>query len=93
LEGEFQFSDGTTWGIPFLPTLEGPEATILYGILLVLIIFFMPGGIIYGLRVLRSKLLLIIPRLPTPTTTHRLAEPEAVSVPKIADQGAVESPI
>ena len=47
--GEFQFSD-STWSIPFLPTLEGPEATILYGILLVLIIFFMPGGIIYGLR-------------------------------------------
>jgi branched-chain amino acid transport system permease protein len=64
LEGEFQFSDGTTWGIPFLPTLEGPEATILYGILLVLIIFFMPGGIVYGLRWLRSKFVLIVPRLP-----------------------------
>jgi branched-chain amino acid transport system permease protein len=64
LEGEFQFSDSSTWSVPFLPTLEGPEATILYGILLVLIIFFMPGGIVYGLRWLRSKFVLIVPRLP-----------------------------
>ncbi len=71
LEGEFVFSDSTTFSLPFLPTLEGPEATILYGILLVLIIFFMPGGIVYGLRVLRSKFMLIVPLLPTPTTaTH-----------------------
>ena len=79
--------------LPLLPKLEGPEAGVLYGLLLVVIIFFMPGGIIWGLRVLRSKFLLIIPRLPTPTTTERLADPEEVPVPKIADQGTVESPI
>jgi branched-chain amino acid transport system permease protein len=50
---------------PIVGRLEGPEAGILYGTLLVLIIFFMPGGIIYGLRLLRSKFLLIVPRLPT----------------------------
>ena len=33
--------------------------------LLVLIIFFMPGGVVFGLRWLRSKfLLVIVPRLP-----------------------------
>ena len=34
--------------------------------LLVLIVFFMPGGIVYGFRLLRSKFLLIVPRLPRP---------------------------
>ena len=41
--------------LPLLPKLEGPEAGVLYGILLVVIIFFMPGGIICGLKVLRSS--------------------------------------
>jgi branched-chain amino acid transport system permease protein len=50
--------------LPLLPQLEGPEAGVLYGILLVVIIFFMPGGIVYGLRYLRSKFLLVVPRLP-----------------------------
>jgi branched-chain amino acid transport system permease protein len=50
--------------LPLLPKLEGPEAGVLYGVLLVVIIFFMPGGIIYGLRWVRSKFLLIRPRLP-----------------------------
>ena len=35
---------------PLLAALEGPEAGILYGVLLVLIIFFMPGGVVFGLR-------------------------------------------
>ena len=59
--------------LPLLPQLEGPEAGILYGLLLIVIIFFMPGGIVYGLRVLRSKFLLIVPRLPA----SRAAEPIA----------------
>ena len=73
-EGEFQFSDSTSWSIPFLPTLEGPEATILYGVILVLIIFFMPGGIVYGVRLLRSKFMLILPRLPA-SRESAIAEP------------------
>jgi branched-chain amino acid transport system permease protein len=50
--------------LPLLPELEGPEAFILYGVLLVLIIFFMPGGVVFGLRWLRSKIVMIVPRLP-----------------------------
>lgn len=50
--------------LPLLPKLEGPEAGVLYGLLLIVIVFFMPGGIVWGLRVLRSKFLLIVPRLP-----------------------------
>jgi branched-chain amino acid transport system permease protein len=78
LEGEFRVSNSTTWELPFLPTLEGPEATILYGLLLVLIIFFMPGGIVWGLRLLRSKFLLIVPRLPAARPSARVAPEVAV---------------
>jgi branched-chain amino acid transport system permease protein len=62
--------------LPLLPQLEGPEAGVLYGILLVVIIFFMPGGIVYGLRYLRSKFLLIVPRLPV---ARQEAEAEVVA--------------
>jgi len=51
---------------PIIGKLEGPQAGILYGVILVIIIFFMPGGIVYGLRQLRSKFVVFVPRLPTP---------------------------
>jgi branched-chain amino acid transport system permease protein len=93
LEGEFAFSNSTTFSLPFLPTLEGPEATILYGVLLVLIIFFMPGGIVYGLRVLRSKFLLIVPLLPTPTTARTPEDEESARAAALAEaQEAMSTP-
>jgi branched-chain amino acid transport system permease protein len=61
---------------PIIGSLQGPQAGILYGLLLILIVFFMPGGIVYGLRVLRSKFLLIVPRLPV----ARVSEPVAPEV-------------
>ena len=91
LEGEFVFSDSTTWSLPFLPTLEGPEATILYGVLLVLIIFFMPGGIVYGLRLLRSKFLLIVPLLPAPSGPTTPEADEAVHAAALAEAQEVMS--
>jgi branched-chain amino acid transport system permease protein len=51
---------------PILGKLEGPQAGILYGVILVLIIFFMPGGIVYGIRQLRAKFIVFVPRLPVP---------------------------
>ena len=51
---------------PILGKLEGPQAGVLYGAILVVIIYFMPGGIVYGLRQLRSKFLVLVPRLPAP---------------------------
>jgi branched-chain amino acid transport system permease protein len=51
---------------PILGKLQGPQAGILYGVILVLIIFFMPGGIVYGIRQLRAKFLVFVPRLPVP---------------------------
>jgi branched-chain amino acid transport system permease protein len=70
--------------LPFLPTLEGPQAGILYGLLLVLIIFFMPGGIVHGLRVLRSKFLLIVPRLPVSRATAEAEAEEPAAASPIA---------
>jgi len=51
---------------PIVGKLEGPQSGILYGLILVVIIFFMPGGIVYGLRQLRSKFIVFVPRLPAP---------------------------
>jgi branched-chain amino acid transport system permease protein len=65
---------------PIIGSLQGPQAGILYGVLLILIVFFMPGGIVYGLRFLRAKFLLIVPRLPASRTATPIAaeagEPE-----------------
>jgi branched-chain amino acid transport system permease protein len=63
---------------PILGKLEGPQAGILYGVILVLIIFFMPGGIVYGLRQLRSKFVVFVPRLPAPQ--------EIATIPAIAPE-------
>src|SRR4029079_16344648 len=49
---------------PILGKLQGPQAGILYGVILVLIIFFMPGGIVHGLRQIRSKFVVMVPLLP-----------------------------
>jgi branched-chain amino acid transport system permease protein len=78
---------------PILGKLEGPQAGILYGVILVLIIFFMPGGVVYGLRQLRSKFLVFVPRLPvpreiypTPSTTNPPAdstEPTDVAIASV----------
>jgi len=49
---------------PILGRLQGPQAGVLYGAILVVIIFFMPGGIVHGLRQLRAKFVVMVPRLP-----------------------------
>ena len=66
---------------PIIGKLEGPQAGILYGVILVLIIFFMPGGVLYGVRHLRAKFVVFVPRLPVPreiyaapTSTHPSAD-------------------
>jgi branched-chain amino acid transport system permease protein len=76
---------------PVLGRLEGPEAGILYGTLLVLIIFFMPGGIVYGLRLLRSKFLLIVPLLPTPSGPTTTEADQAARAAALAEAQEVMS--
>jgi branched-chain amino acid transport system permease protein len=70
---------------PILGKLEGPQAGILYGVILVLIIFFMPGGIVYGIRQLRAKFIVFVPRLPVPE--------EFPATPTVAVQPTADSSI
>ena len=73
---------------PVLGKLQGPQAGVLYGVILVLIVFFMPGGVLWGIRQLRSKLVVFVPRLPAPqdigasppvapTPTRSISQPDA----------------
>ncbi len=62
---------------PLLGKLQGPQAGVLYGVILVVIIFFLPGGIIHGFRQLRSRFLVFVPRLPEPQDV--LTAPSAVA--------------
>jgi len=55
--------------VEFLPYLSfnafpGPEAYVLYGLILVVLVFFMPGGIVAGLRTLKARVVRVMPRLP-----------------------------
>ena len=55
--------------VEFLPYLSfnafpGPEAYVLYGLILVALVFFMPGGIVAGLRTLKARVVRVMPRLP-----------------------------
>jgi branched-chain amino acid transport system permease protein len=70
---------------PILGKLQGPQAGILYGVILVLIIFFMPGGIVYGIRQLRAKFIVFVPRLPVPE--------EFPATPTVAAQPTADSSI
>ena len=74
---------------PVVGKLEGPQSGILYGLILVVIIFFMPGGIVYGLRQLRSKFIVFVPRLPVPQDIS--AMPPIASTTRAADQPLPES--
>ena len=77
--------------VEFLPYLSfnvfpGPEAYVLYGLILIALVFFMPGGIVAGVRLLKAKVVRVVPRLPDvqravpgswsprPTTPRRLAK-------------------
>jgi len=55
--------------VEFLPYLSfnvfpGPEAYVLYGLILIVLVFFMPGGIVAGLRLIKARVVRVVPRLP-----------------------------
>jgi len=55
--------------VEFLPYLSfnvfpGPEAYVLYGSILIVLVFFMPGGIVAGFRMLKARVVRVVPRLP-----------------------------
>jgi hypothetical protein len=37
---------------------------VLYGLILVVLVFFMPGGIVAGIRTLKARVVRVMPRLP-----------------------------
>jgi branched-chain amino acid transport system permease protein len=49
---------------PGLPDryLRGPTGTFFLGLLLIVLTFFLPGGIVYGMRKIRSRIVQVVPR-------------------------------
>jgi len=49
--------------VPAVPErfLRGPTGTFFLGVLLIILTFFLPGGIVYGVRKMRSRLFHIVP--------------------------------
>jgi branched-chain amino acid transport system permease protein len=77
---------------PIIGKLQGPQAGVLYGLILVLIIFFMPGGIIYGFRQLRARVVVLVPRLPDPEPLEQSPEVPALRTAD-GERAAVASPV
>jgi branched-chain amino acid transport system permease protein len=58
--------------------LQGPTGTLILGLLLILLTFFLPGGIVAGTRKLKARLVSIVPRPP---------QGVAAGAPTTADDG------
>jgi branched-chain amino acid transport system permease protein len=56
----------------------GPIASVVNGALLIVIMFLMPGGIIFGLRKLRNFVVRVVPRPPVLHATTAAGEVEVV---------------
>ncbi len=56
----------STQEVGFLPErwLQGPTGSLILGLLLILLTFFLPGGIVSAARTLKNKIVRIIPRGP-----------------------------
>jgi branched-chain amino acid transport system permease protein len=66
--------------VEFLPYLSfnvfpGPEAYVLYGLILVVLVFFMPGGVVAGIRLLKARVVKVVPRLPDVPATPVVPAP------------------
>jgi branched-chain amino acid transport system permease protein len=81
--------------IEFLPYytstwLEGPRANVLLGLFLIAVIFIAPGGLMWGIRQVRAKIILFIPKLPTLSSVRQGEEPAlaaSVAAPDTTEQG------
>ena len=94
---EFMAGDGFL----FIPASDGPRdflifqggdgpilAGALYGVLLIAVVFVMPGGIVYFVRLLRSKLIRFVPKLPDVSAPRR-DEPSPAA---LEPAGAINQP-
>ncbi len=59
---------------------SNPEAlgTAVLGVILIILTFVMPGGIVYGLRLIRSKFVTVVPQPVSVTRPDTVAPPSAV---------------
>jgi branched-chain amino acid transport system permease protein len=75
--------------IEFLPYytadwFSGPRANILLGLVLIVIIFIAPGGVMWFVRRMRSKLVVFVPRLPEISPAHPSPSESAPTIPMAA---------
>ena len=66
----------------FDPADSGLLANVFYGVLLIAVVFVMPGGIIWFVRLVRSKLVRFVPRLPTVSSDDRRPSPPRPATPR-----------
>ncbi len=66
--------------VPGVPErfLRGPTGTFFLGVLLIVLTFFLPGGIVYGVRKIRARIVTVVPS--HPAGAPRPAASEAVTV-------------
>ncbi|MFK8022986.1 MAG: branched-chain amino acid ABC transporter permease [Ilumatobacter sp.] len=60
----------STESLPGIPErwLQGPVGPLLMGILLIVLTFVLPGGVVSGYRRIKAKFMVVIPRAPVPAT-------------------------
>ncbi len=59
--------------------LQGPTGSLILGILLIVLMFFLPGGVVAGFRRLRARVVQVVPVLPPEVQAAATAEPEEVT--------------
>lgn len=78
----------STTEFPLVPErwLQGPTGPLIMGILLIVLTFVMPGGVVAGTRKLKAKVIRIVPRTPdggvagAPVGSDDVVTPEALAV-------------
>ena len=79
----------STEELPIVPErwLQGPTGTLIMGLLLIVLMFFLPGGIVSGVRRLKARYVLLVPAPPegfdqpeTPEPPTLVTDPGAASV-------------
>ena len=61
----------STEDFPLVPErwLQGPTGTLIMGVLLIVLMFFLPGGVVAGARRLKARFVILVPQRPSGTST------------------------
>jgi branched-chain amino acid transport system permease protein len=61
----------STEDFPLVPErwLQGPTGTLIMGVLLIVLMFFLPGGVVAGARRLKARFVILVPQRPSSTST------------------------